>query len=149
MSVATAAASAISGSSNNNNINTGAFGGILGGTKAGRLFAKAQERKKQRQAAAQARFAGSAIGQAMGLGQQGPRGKAARISSLEERVSALEDGGGEDVTQPSPTVDVPVSPEEGIGAAPAMPEPTMGAAEKMFGGGAIRQIAMGVGKFKK
>ncbi len=148
MSVATAAASAISGSGNNNNINAGAFGGILGSTKAGRLFAKAQERKKQRKAAAQARFAGTAIGQAMGLGQ-GPRGKAARISSLEERVSALEDGGGEDVTQPSPTVDVPVSPEEGVGAAPAMPEPTMGAAEKMFGGGAIRQIAMGAGKFKK
>ena len=68
---------------------------------------------------------------------------------LESRVSALEEGGGEDVTQPSPTVDVPVSPEEGVGAAPAMPEPTMGAAEKMFGGGAIRQIAMGAGKFKK
>ena len=85
----------------------------------------------------------------MGLGQQGPQGKAARISSLEERVAALEDGGGEDVTQPSPTVDVPVSPEEGVGAAPAMQEPTMGAAEKMFGGGAIRQIAMGAGKFKK
>ncbi len=148
MSVATAAASAIGGSGNNN-LNTGAFGGILGSTKAGRLFQKARERKQQRQAAAQARFAGTAIGQAMGLGQQGPQGKAARISSLEERVAALEDGGGEDVTQPSPTVDVPVSPEEGVGAAPAMQEPTMGAAEKMFGGGAIRQIAMGAGKFKK
>ena len=147
MSVTTAAASAISGNSNNN-LRAGAFGGILAGTKAGRLFAQARERKAQRKAAAQARLAGTPLGAAMGL-VQGPRGKAARISSLEERVSALEEGGGEDVTQPSPTVDVPVSPEEGVGAAPAMPEPTMGAAEKMFGGGAIRQIAMGAGKFKK
>ena len=147
MSVTTAAASAISGNSNNN-LRAGAFGGILAGTKAGRLFAQARERKAQRKAAAQARLAGTPLGAAMGLAQ-GPRGKATRISSLEERVSALEEGGGEDVTQPSPTVDVPVSPEEGVGAAPAMPEPTMGAAEKMFGGGAIRQIAMGAGKFKK
>ena len=43
MSVATAAASAIGGSGNNN-LNTGAFGGILGSTKAGRLFQKARER---------------------------------------------------------------------------------------------------------
>ena len=147
MSVTTAAASAISGNSNNN-LRAGAFGGILAGTKAGRLFGKAQERKRQRKAAAQAKLAATPLGAAMGL-VQGPRGKAARIASLEERVSALEGGGEGDVTQPSSTVNVPSTPEEGVGAAPAMPEPTMGAAEEMFGGGIIRQVAAGAGKFKK
>ena len=47
------------------------------------------------------------------------------------------------------SVNVPSTPEENVGAAPALPEPTMSAAEEMFGGGAIRQIAAGAGKFKK
>lgn len=146
MSVTSAAASLMG--DNNNNPTTAFGGGILGMTKAGRLAAKAFKQRRDAKTAAQKKFAGSAIGMAMGLGQ-GPRGKAARISSLEERVSALEGSGESDVTQPSSTVNAPSTPEEGVGAAPAMPEPTMGAAEEMFGGGAIRQIAAGAGKFKK
>ncbi len=146
MSVTSAAASLMGGDNNNN---TAAFGGgILGMTKAGRLAAKAFKQRRDAKTAAQKKFAGSAIGMAMGLGQA-PRGKAARIASLEERVDALEGSGESDVTQPSSTVNVPSSPGEGVGAAPALPEPTMGAAEEMFGGGAIRQIAAGAGKFKK
>mgnify|MGYP003135622031 CR=1 FL=1 len=145
MSVTSAAASMMSGGNNN----TSAFGGgVLGMTKAGRLAAQAFKQRRDAKAAAQKKFAGSAIGMAMGL-NQGPRGKAARIASLEERVDALEGSGESDVTQPSSTVNVPSTPGEGVGAAPALPEPTMGAAEEMFGGGAIRQIAAGAGKFKK
>ena len=146
MSVTSAAASLMGGDDNNN---TSAFGGgVMSMTKAGRLAAKAFKQRRDAKTAAQKKFAGSAIGMAMGLGQ-GPRGKAARISSLEERVSALEGSGESDVTQPSPTVNVPSTPEEGIGAAPAMPEPTMSAAEEMFGPGKFRQIAVGASKFKK
>ena len=72
-----------------------------------------------------------------------------RLDTIESRLDALEGGTEGDVTQPSPTVNVPSTPEEGVGAAPALPEPTMRAAEEMFGGGAIRQIAAGAGKFKK
>lgn len=146
MSVTSAAASLMGGDNNNN---TTAFGGgIMGMTKAGRLAAKAFKQRRDAKTAAQKKFAGSAIGMAMGL-NQGPRGKAARIASLEERVDALEGSGESDVTQPSSTVNVPSSPGEGVGATPALPEPTMGAAEEMFGAGAIRQVAAGAGKFKK
>ena len=72
-----------------------------------------------------------------------------RLDTIESRLDALEGGTEGDVTQPSPTVNVPSTPEESVGAAPALPEPTMRAAEEMFGGGAIRQIAAGAGKFKK
>ena len=147
MSVTSAAASAMSGNSNNN-LRAGSFGSLLGLTKAGRLAAQAAKKRAAAGERKIQRLAGTPIGAALGL-VQGPRGKAARISSLEERVSALEGSGESDVTQPSPTVNVPSTPEEGVGAAPAMPEPTMGAAEEMFGGGIVRQVAAGAGKFKK
>ena len=142
MSVASAAASAARGSSSGNSMASGVFGALgasnpLSMTRAARLAQQAGNRRKAR--------AGGIFGKVAGA----VGGDGGRLDTIESRLDALEGNVEGDVTQPSPTVDVPVSPEEGIGAAPALPEPTMATAEKMFGQGAIRQIAAGAGKFKK
>lgn len=139
MSVASAAATAMD---KVNKRPGGVFGALgvsnpLSMTRAGRLAQQAANRRKARAGGVFGKVAGS-IG-----------GDSGRLDTIESRLDALEGNVEGDVTQPSPTVDVPVSPEEGIGAAPALPEPTMAKAEKMFGQGAIRQIAAGAGKFKK
>ena len=109
------------------------------------MIQKAKARRAER------KNSGAVGSEASAVGQAAPAvcGDNGRLDTIESRLEALEGGTEGDVTQPSPTVNVPSTPDEGMGAAPAMPEPTMGAAEKMFGGGAMRQIAMGAGKFKK
>ncbi len=143
MSVASAAASAARGSGSSGSGNSTASGlfGALGAsnplsmTRAARL---AQQAGKRRKPSGIFGKVANAVG-----------GDNGRLDSIESRLDALEGGTEEDVTQPSPTVNAPTTPSEGVGAAPALPEPTMSAAEEMFGGGAIRQIAAGAGKFKK
>jgi len=146
MSVTAAAASAVSNRAGNAMNSPGGLLGVLGGNAnlAMQLGQKARARKAARRAARRAR--GGAVGSVTGALAGGDNG---RLDTIESRLDALEGGTEGDVTQPSPTVNVPSTPEEGIAAAPAMPEPTMSAAEKMFGGGDMRQIAMGAGKYKK
>lgn len=147
MSVASAAASAMRGSGSSgsgNSIASGVFGALgasnpLSMTRAARLARQAAKKRRGRG------LAGGIFGKvANAVG-----GDNGRLDSIESRLDALEGGTEGDVTQPSPTVNAPSTPAEGVGAAPALPEPTMSAAEEMFGGGAIRQIAAGAGKFKK
>jgi len=150
MSVASAAAGSVGintsmASAAMGNRPGGLLGAIGGGTNTAmaELIRKAQAKKAAR------RKSGSRAGGLFGAVAGAVGGDNGRLDSIEARIDALEGGSEGDVTQPSPTVDVPTSPEEGIGAAPALPEPTMASAEKMFGRGAIRQIAAGAGKFKK
>ena len=145
MSVASAAASAARGSGSSGSGNSMGILGALGAssplsmTRAARLARQAAKKRKARG------LAGGIFGKvANAVG-----GDNGRLDSIESRLDALEGGTEGDVTQPSPTVNAPSTPAEGVGAAPALPEPTMSAAEEMFGGGAIRQIAAGAGKFKK
>lgn len=144
MSVATAAASAASNKAEDMFDGPGGLAGYLASENnpsMAALLRKAKRRKAKR--------ATSSLSGAVGQAAQAVGGDNGRLDTIESRLEALEGGTEGDVTQPSPTVNVPSTPDEGMGAAPAMPEPTMGAAEKMFGGGAIRQLAMGAGKFKK
>jgi hypothetical protein len=140
MSVAAAAASKSA-----REITSGGSAGVLGGSNISAMIQKAKARRAER------KNSGAVGSEASAVGQAAPAvgGDNGRLDTIESRLEALEGGTEGDVTQPSPTVNVPSTPDEGMGAAPAMPEPTMGAAEKMFGGGAMRQIAMGAGKFKK
>jgi hypothetical protein len=152
MSVASAAASAVHNTASEAMSSPGGLAGALGGTGAMGISAELIRRAQAKKAKARKGRAGFG-----GAIRQGVFGKVAsavggdngRLDTIEARIDALEGGTEGDVTQPSSTVNVPTSPEEGIGAAPALPEPTMASAEKMFGGGAIRQIAAGAGKFKK
>jgi len=145
MSVATAAASAVGNRASEAMSSPGGLAGALGGTGAMGISAELIKRAQAKKAARKKRRSGGVFGNvASAVG-----GDNGRLDTIEARIDALEGGTEEDVTQPSSTVNVPTSPEEGIGAAPALPEPTMASAEKMFGGGAIRQIAAGAGKFKK
>ena len=145
MSVASAAASAVGNRASEAMGNPGGLAGVMGMGMTGamtELIKKAQARKAARR---KKRRAGGVFGQvASAVG-----GDNGRLDTIESRLDALEGGTEGDVTQPSPTVDVPTSPEEGIGAAPALAEPTMAPAAKMFGGGLARQVAAGAGKFKK
>tara|TARA_B100001057_G_scaffold494113_1_gene590008 strand:- start:8057 stop:8527 length:471 start_codon:yes stop_codon:yes gene_type:complete len=123
-------------------------GGMMGMGNANlamRLAQKAKARKAARQKRGLGGAAG-AVGSVTGALAGGDNG---RLDTIESRLTALEGGTEGDITQPSPTVNVPVSPEQGIGAAPALPKPTMATAEQMFSRGDLRQIAAGAGKFKK
>jgi len=141
MSVASAAASAVGNRASGAMGSPGGLAGVLGGNanpSMAALIQKARARRAARKNRGAIGSAASAVG-----------GDNGRLDTIESRLDALEGSTEGDVTQSSPTVNVPTSPEEGIGATPALPEPTMATAEKMFGGGAIRQIAAGAGKFKK
>ena len=141
MSVASAASSAVGNRASEAMGSPGGLAGVLSGNANISMAALLQKAKAKRAARKNRGAIGSA---ASAVG-----GDNGRLDTIESRLDALEGGTEEDVTQSSPTVNVPTSPEEGIGATPALPEPTMATAEKMFGGGAIRQIAAGAGKFKK
>jgi hypothetical protein len=145
MSVASAAASAVGNRASGAMGSPGGLAGVLGGNGSDNanpsmaaLIQKARARISARKNRGAIGSAASAVG-----------GDNGRLDTIESRLDALEGSTEGDVTQSSPTVNVPTSPEEGIGATPALPEATMATAEKMFGGGAIRQIAAGAGKFKK
>jgi len=144
MSVTSAAASAMGGSGSSGSGNSTASG-LFGALGASNPLSMTRAARLARQAAKKRKARGGIFGKvANAVG-----GDNGRLDSIESRLDALEGGTEGDVTQPSPTVNAPSTPAEGVGAAPALPEPTMSAAEEMFGGGAIRQIAAGAGKFKK
>lgn len=144
MSVAAAAASSMIGKNKSAQEATSVLNDLSAQQGGNAALRFANRRAKQ---ARDARVNGSAVGGGVTAGAVG--GDNGRLDTIESRLEALEGGTENDVTQPSPTVNVPSTPSEGVGAAPAMSDPTMGAAEKMFGGGALRQIAAGAGKFKK
>lgn len=144
MSVASAAASAVGSRASEAMGNPGGLAGVMGNGMTGAM-AELVKRAQAKKAARRKDRSGGVFGKvASAVG-----GDNGRLDTIESRLDALEGGTEGDVTQPSSTVNVPSTPEENVGAAPALPEPTMRAAEEMFGGGAIRQIAAGAGKFKK
>jgi len=146
MSVASAAASAVGSRASEAMGNPGGLAGVMGNGMTGamaELVKRAQAKKAAKRA--KRRAGGGIFGKVAGA----VGGDNGRLDTIESRLDALEGSTEGDVTQPSPTVSTPSTPSEGVGAAPALPEPTMSAAEEMFGGGAIRQIAAGAGKFKK
>ena len=144
MSVASAAASAVGSRASEAMGNPGGLAGVMGNGMTGAM-AELVKRAQAKKAARRKDRSGGVFGKvASAVG-----GDNGRLDTIESRLDALEGGTEGDVTQPSSTVNVPSTPEENVGAAPALPEPTMRAAEEMFGGGAIRQIAAGKFKFKK
>ena len=146
MSVATAAASAVGNRASEAMSSPGGLAAIMSpSTGAMNISAELIKRAQAKKAARRKGRSGGVFGSVTSA----VGGDNGRLDTIESRLDALEGGTEGDVTQPSPTVNVPSTPEESVGAAPALPEPTMRAAEEMFGGGAIRQIAAGAGKFKK
>ena len=144
MSVAAAAASSMIGKNKSAQEATSVLNDVATEQQGGNIALRFMNKARQQR---DAKVNGSAVGGGALAGAVG--GDNGRLDTIESRLEALEGGTENDVTQPSPTVNVPSTPSEGVGAAPAMSGPTMGAAEKMFGGGILRQIAAGAGKFKK